>query len=206
MTAEIGRGNIGEPSPFRWGRNPQTRWQVQSNLWVKVIQMAVYSTNGSLKDDITEAFKEKQRAIVHNKRCDRCSGYLSIPKDDFPICMQCGKEFYSIQPKSDAPPRKFKGHTLRYIGTIPEYKNLTMQLIVKHLTEHKRGQLTYVGICPVRHEDRQYNVCGRRMTEYYRFPTEGDTKRLRCERGHRVQVVVERGWRLLGDDAINQSS
>ena len=168
--------------------------------------MAVYSKNGSLKADITEAWKEREQNIVHNKRCDRCSGYLSIPKDDFPICMQCGKEFYYAMSESDDPPRKFKGHTLRYIGTIPEYRELTMQLVVKHLTKHKRGQLTYVGICPVRVEKMQYNVCGRKMIEYYRFSTDSDSKRLRCDKDHRVQVVVERGWRLLGDEAINKSS
>jgi len=120
--------------------------------------------------------------------------------------MQCGKEFYYAMSESDDPPRKFKGHTLRYIGTIPEYRELTMQLVVKHLTKHKRGQLTYVGICPVRVEKMQYNVCGRKMIEYYRFSTDSDSKRLRCDKDHRVQVVVERGWRLLGDEAINQSS
>jgi hypothetical protein len=169
--------------------------------------MAVYSKNGSLKADITEAWKQQQKQIVHNKRCDRCAGLINTPKSDFPICMQCGKEFYYAMSESDDPPRSFKGSTLRYIGTIPEYLDLTMQLVVKHLTKHKRGQLTYVGICPIRIERMQYNVCGRLMQEYHRFdPNRVDSPRLRCDKGHRVQVVVERGWRLLGDDAINKSS
>jgi len=136
------------------------------------------------------------------KTCPKCSGKVNI-RSEFPRCIQCGWEDYSLDKNDMAIPRRkeFRGDVtvIPYRGTAPIHRGV--MLPVQHSPSENRRTLVYVPECPYCKVDMQPTQMSSKSTKSKYVS--GRIYHYNCRKGHVVYLETNSkglsAWMLPGD-------
>jgi len=137
------------------------------------------------------------------KPCPKCSGMMN-PRSEFPRCIQCGWEDYSID-KNDMViprPKEFRGDVtvVPYRGTAELHRGV--MLPVRHSPSENKRLLIYKPQCPYCKKDMTpTNMSSKSKKSKY---ITGRIYHYNCRKGHVIYLETTRsvglvGWMLPGD-------
>ena len=137
------------------------------------------------------------------KPCPKCSGMMN-PRSDFPRCIQCGWEDYSLDKNEMVIPRpkEFRGDitVVPYKGTAEIHRGV--MLPVQHSPSENKRLLIYKPQCPYCKKDMKPTKMSSKSTRS-KYRT-GRIYHYNCRKGHVVYLETTRsvgllGWMLPGD-------